>query len=171
MVVRDAGCTLRLFQPPHSESRGATIGCGLPSVWRRPSRKHTADRGRASTDAAVAGDVGDASDVDGRVLAEAALRLGCDCFWEGPSSTAVPAGRRYRLSARWAAVKSDGLLDSEPCKQHAECKQSTETEPTCGELAVKTSKMPTTHWGLLDAPPSAALSTALRRPCISTFSV
>jgi hypothetical protein len=111
VVVMDTGCSLLLFQPPESEGSAQLLAAGGLSVWRRSSHKHTANRRRARTDAAGAGDVRSVQKMGSRARADAVLRLGGEpfngCACQGRRTLWICLGQ-----ARWAAIKLDGPLNS-----------------------------------------------------------
>lgn len=112
MVVRDASCSLLLFQAPESEGWAQLLAAGGLSVWQRSSRKHTANRRRARTDTVGAGAVGSVQQVGSRARADAALRLVEGEPFNGCALPARDAALSLCLGARWAAIKSDAPLNS-----------------------------------------------------------
>ena len=75
VAVKDAGCSLLLFQPPESAGQARLLAAGCQFVWQRSSRKHTANRQCTRTGAAVAGYVRRVKEVGSEARADAALRL------------------------------------------------------------------------------------------------
>ena len=138
MVVRDAGCSLLLFQAPESEGWAQLLAAGGLSVWQRSSRKHTANRRRARTDTVGAGAVGSVQQVGSRARADAALRLMeggtvqrlCPAC-QGRSAIALSGGALGRDQARRSAQQHY------PAQERGRGKSSTETKPTRVEFTAK----------------------------------